>query len=268
MQQKKPTNKQLEKLILKLQGLLGIKDNEIHTIDEVVQMGNPFHFFENDPLYKSVFIEDKGITLIHTLNYAIVRRNFCNTIFSSHTTNGECAPYNLIGYAIDIFKKYNCITFKDILSHPVEIHETIILNALLTWTTTILYPQFECGIIGKTQVENNNSVSRMMLNFDCATSGYDVFFDNQEDLTKHEYYNEFIKRLRIKSFMLNDEKLDKIISEHEDKAYNAIKQSIEDNGGELDDTIAIYAHKLENMLEDNDISDLADVSEEPMLTIG
>jgi hypothetical protein len=254
-QPKKPTNKQLEKLVLKMQSLFGIKDNTIHSFDEIMQMGNPFHFFESDPLYKSIFIEDKGITLIHTLNSAIVRRNFCNTVFSSHTSSGESAPYYLIGSAIDILKKYECNTFKDVWEkeNSFEYQERVIINALITWVTTLTYPQFECGVIGKTDAENNNSVSRLVLNFNCTTTGYDAFFNNQKDLTKHEYYNEFIKLLRVKSFNFNDEKLDKIISDNEETAYNLIKSSIEDNGGKLDTDIAIYALKLENTQEDDGV---------------
>jgi hypothetical protein len=259
-QQKKPTNKQLEKLLLKIQSkLFGLSDKEIQTFDDIVSIGNPLNFYSNTPLLKSLFIEDIGITLIHTLNHAIVRRNFCNTIYNSHVSGGESSPYALIGMAIDLFQKYECTTLVSLLQKEKELEHTerIIIDCFVMWVNALSAPQFECGLQGTSKREHINSMSRLQLLFDCSLKCDEVFLNNEKDITQHEYYNEFIKRMRIQSFLYKNIDNSEEIIKIEDEAYEKIKSRIIENGNELNPYIALIAPKFES---ENDSVLVSDIS--------
>jgi len=247
-QSKKPTNAQYKKLILKIQSkLFGISDTDVLKFDEICENGNPLHFYNCAPLYKSLFIEDVGVTLIYTLNNAIVRRNFCDTIFNSHVSDGESAPYVLIGLTIDIFTKYECVSLVSLLQKESELEqsERIIIDCFVMWVNAMTNPQFECGLSGNTKRENINSHSRLQLLFDCAMTCNEVFLNNEKDLTLHEFYHEFIKQMRVKSLTYKNVDNCEEVNKIEDEAYDKIKSRILENGNELNQYIAIITPKFE-----------------------
>ena len=253
---KKPTNAQYEKLLLKIQSkLFGLTDKEVLKFDEILENGDPFNFFKSAKLCKIVFISDLGVTLQQTDAHALVMRNFCVTTFNSNTENNISSPYVLIGMVIDIFNKYECTTFTDLVQNEnkLEKSERIIIDCFIMWIHALTAPQFECAINGETQREHINGYTRLQLLFDCAIKCNEVFLANEKDLTLYEYYNEFIKMMRIKSFTYNNIDNSEEIIKIEDEAFEKIKERIVENGNELSPYIAMIAPKFEDTKKEDEI---------------
>jgi len=232
-QTKKPTKKQLEKKIEKL--------------------GSAILHIDRDDSYKCVYFEDMGVMLEITEHWAIFSRNFCVTSYTNTVSSGVSQPYQLISIIIGLCEKYKCNNFDDLkkLAINEEGLESIYVRCFEMWVYSILQPQFECGL-------TSVGMASLFLMYSSFLSRSNVVFDIQNDMTKAELFNEYIKKMRLLSLDYGNEKdLSEKIIEREDVCFNEIKNEIRLSGSNLSENILLFKPKeKENEIEIQELGEL------------
>jgi len=244
---KKPSKKELEAKIYNLESKLINLNEKINN--DYIEKNLLFEAIFSGEDFKSIYFADIGTGISICKDFVVVTSNFHQHIWNRSTGDGYSLPSIYLEQFINIANDHiNDIEDKNSKDELFYSFKKLKNTESLDYNDKLLITMIERFLNvandGVYAIGNDiATVCGLMLGYFSIGAKIDAFTKERDhDLSRNDFYNEFISSLR---FFALDIKIDKDLLEElkekvfeiEEDAYNKIKNFIQDKGGSLGDTI-------------------------------